>query len=63
MLPDSELEIVWAAAKPLSPEKRVVLLERVAGHLGRLGYSRVSDADVQDAVQLALRGLVHAPVA
>jgi hypothetical protein len=62
-LTDAQLTAVMHASRPLSPEKRVVLLVRIAGYLGQLGYSRVRNADVQDAVQRALRGLCHAPAA
>jgi hypothetical protein len=48
------------AAKPLPPDKRSVLLERTAAHLQQLGYLRVSDDDVERAVKVAVRGLLHA---
>jgi hypothetical protein len=53
------LHIVMTAAAPIAPEKRDVFLQRIAGHLWRVGYQRVSDADVSHAVATALKGLVH----
>jgi hypothetical protein len=51
------------AAGPLPVDKRSAFLERVAAHLGRLGYSRVKDSDVESAVRKSLKGLLHAPAA
>jgi hypothetical protein len=62
-LTDEQLAFIMATATPLSPDKRAVLLERTAAHLARLGYLHVTDADLDDAVRLALRGLRHAPAA
>jgi hypothetical protein len=61
-LSDSQLSKVMAAATPLSPEKRSVLLERIAAHLqlyGRRGGRGFGDTDVELAVQAALRGLAR----
>jgi hypothetical protein len=60
-LSDSQLETVMAAAAALEPEKRVVLLERVASHLklNRRRSGRVADVDVKSALQCALQGLVQ----
>ncbi len=63
-LTDAQLEIVMAAAAPLAPEKRAILLERVAAHLnlhGRRGRRdrRYGDVDVELAVRAALQGLVR----
>jgi hypothetical protein len=63
-LSDAQLRLVQTAAGPLSPDKRSVLLERVAAQLGQLGYRRVRDSDVERAVMVSLRGLLqHAPAA
>jgi hypothetical protein len=61
-LTDYQLATVMAAATGLSPEKRSVLLERVAAHLqlyGRRAGRRVGDADVALAVRVALQGLTQ----
>src|SRR5258706_12793758 len=63
-LSDAQLRLVQMAAGPLPPDKRSVLLERVAAQLGQLGYRRVKDGDVERAVMVSLRGLLqHAPAA
>jgi hypothetical protein len=63
-LSDAHLVLVMTAAKPLPPDKRSVLLERVAANLDQLGYRRVVDADVERAIAASLAGLVeHAPAA
>ena len=56
-LSDGQLQIVTRAAANLSPEKRGVFLERIAGELERRG--RFTDADVAAAAQRALSGLVQ----
>jgi hypothetical protein len=51
-----------AAATGLSPEKRTLLLERVAAHLqlhGRRAGRRFGDTDVEAAVRMALQGLAQ----
>jgi hypothetical protein len=61
-LTDWQLSVVMAAAAGLSPEKRSVLLERVAAHLqlyGRRAGRRFGDADVEVAVRMALQGLTQ----
>jgi hypothetical protein len=58
-LTDAQLQLVMTAAVPIPPEKHSIFLERVAGHLWRIGYQRVSNDDVARAVTVALRGLVH----
>ena len=57
-LSDNQLKAVMIAAGPLSPEKRSVFLERIAARLQLLG-GRFSDADLDAAVGLALRGLIQ----
>jgi hypothetical protein len=61
-LSDSQLQIVMAAAGGLSPEKRSVLLERIAARLRLYGANAV-DADFERVVQSALSGLIHNPAA
>jgi hypothetical protein len=58
-LTDDQLSAVMDAARLLPSDKRGGFLERVSAYLGQIGYLRVGDADVQDAVRLALQGLVH----
>jgi hypothetical protein len=62
-LSDAQLRLVRTAAGPLPPDKRSVLLGRVAAHLGQLGYRRVRDVDVESAVLKSLKGLLHEPAA
>jgi hypothetical protein len=38
-LSDAQLRLVMTAAGPLSVDERSAFLERVAAHLGQLGYS------------------------
>ncbi len=56
-LSDAQLRIVMASAATLPQEKRDVFLQRVSAVLERIG--RFDDADVADAAQAALQGLVH----
>ncbi len=61
-LTDKQLEIVMTAATPLPPEKRAILLERVAAHLqlhGRRAGRGFGDVDVGLAISAALQGLVQ----
>jgi hypothetical protein len=62
-LSDSQLARVMTAAVPLSPEKRSVLLERIAAHLklhGHRGCGRCyGDADIEAALASGLQGLAH----
>jgi hypothetical protein len=58
-LTDSQLAAIMTAAAPLSPEKRVVLLERIASHLHRRAGRRFDDADVETAVRSSLQGLAQ----
>lgn len=58
-LSDDQLNVVMTAARPIDdPEKREVFLWRVSARLQLA--RRIDDAAVASAVQLALRGLVHA---
>lgn len=63
-LSDSQLRYVTAAAQPLPVEKRSLFLHRFAAHLEMRGVNRhPSDADIETAVRVALRGLVQLPAA
>jgi len=59
-LSDSQLRLVMVAAGPLPPEKRTLLLERIAAKLNH-GPAFFSDGDVEAAITAALSGLVHEP--
>ena len=52
------MTIVMNAASGLPVEKRTVFLERVAARLALRG-ARISDADLDKAIRIALKGLVH----
>jgi hypothetical protein len=54
------LRLVMVAAGPLPPEKRTLLLERIAAKLNH-GPAFFSDGDVEAAITAALSGLVHEP--
>ena len=56
MLSAHQLAAVMLAAKDLPDEKRRTFLERLGARLSLRGV-RVSDADLHDAVRLALHGL------
>ena len=56
-LTDAQLAAVMAAAGQLPAEKRGVFLERVVAGLSLL--PRFTAADFDDAVRLALRGLIQ----
>jgi hypothetical protein len=57
-LSDSQVRTVWNAADRLPAEKRGIFLERmIAWLLFRDG--RFIDRDLDDAVRLALRGLIQ----
>ena len=57
-LSDSQLRALWAAANGLPAEKRGIFLMRLVALLHLRG-SRISTADVDDAVRLALKGLIQ----
>jgi alkylhydroperoxidase family enzyme len=54
---DSQLRAVWAAAERVPFEKRGVFIERVVARL-RL-HRGLTDADLDDAVRVALTGLIQ----
>ena len=56
-LSDSQLRSVWAAAARVPVEKRGVFLERVVARLQL--HRGFTDADLDDAVRLALTGLIQ----
>jgi hypothetical protein len=56
-LSDGQLAVVMTAARGLPVEKRSVFLERVAARLQLLGS--FTDRDFDNAVRLALRGLIQ----
>jgi hypothetical protein len=57
-LSDAQLATVMDAASALPVEKRGVFLERLSARLAQHG-SRITDADVDDAIRRALLGLMH----
>jgi hypothetical protein len=61
-LSDRQVAIVMEAAKPLSPEKRGIFLQRVAALFRRQSGRIKSDDDVGKAVVIALSSLLM-PVA
>ena len=58
----AQLAAVMAAASDLPTEKRTVFLQRIASRL-RLRGRRFSDDDLDKAIRIALKGLVHQPAA
>jgi hypothetical protein len=54
---DAQLRTVWATADRLPIEKRGVFLERVVARLQL--HRGFTDADLDDALRQALRGLVR----
>ena len=56
-LTDSQLRAVWAAADRVPLEKRRVFVERVVARLQM--HRGFTEADLDDAVRAALRGLVQ----
>jgi hypothetical protein len=57
-LSDSQLRAIWAAAGGLPIEKRGIFLVRFVVQL-RLRGSHFTTADLDDAVRLALKGLIQ----
>jgi hypothetical protein len=49
---------MWAAADGLPAKKRSIFLERIVAWL-QFRDGRVIDRDLDNAVRLALRGLIH----
>jgi hypothetical protein len=64
-LSDRQLELVMTAAGPLAPDKRVVLMQRIAAALHvRIGvFRKPTDDELEGATRAALRGLVQEPAA
>jgi hypothetical protein len=61
-LTDRQMNLVMTAAGRVDPDKRSVLLERVAAHL-RYRSSRVTDDSLAAALQQALTSLSVGPAA
>ena len=57
-LSDSQLRSIWNAANGLPAKKRGIFLERIVAWL-QFRDGRFIDRDFDDAVRLALRGLIH----
>ena len=57
-LSDSQLRAIWAAAAGLPIEKRGIFLVRLVAQL-QLRGSHFTTADPDDAVHLALKGLIQ----
>jgi hypothetical protein len=57
-LSDSQLRAIWAATAGLPTEKRGIFLLRFVAQL-RLRGSHFTIADLDDAVRLALKGLIQ----
>ena len=62
VLSDAQLATVMTTADALSAEKRMTFIERIAARL-RLCGSRFTDADLDNAIRIALQGLIHNSVA
>jgi hypothetical protein len=57
-LSDSQLRAFWAAADGLPVEKRGIFLGRLIAYL-QLHGDRFTTAELEDAVRLALKGLIQ----
>jgi hypothetical protein len=57
-LSDSQLRIVWTTAAELPVEKRGIFLGRLVAQLQLCGY-HLTTADFDDAMRLALKGLIQ----
>jgi hypothetical protein len=62
LLRDHQRAAVLAIAAGLPDEKRRTFLERLNARLEQRG-SRPSDAELDKAIRIALKGLVHQPAA
>jgi hypothetical protein len=60
-LSDRQLGMVMTAAAGLSPEKRAVLLQRLAAHLKL--QPAYDDDGIDDAIKRAMQGLMQSPAA
>ena len=58
-LTDHRLAPVMAAAGPLDPDKRIVLMERIVASLKRQGLRRPTDAEIECALRESMRCLVQ----
>jgi hypothetical protein len=59
-LNDAQLKLVMAAAVQVPIEKRSQFLQRISAMLLLRGRGHFTNDDVDDAVKLALVGMVHA---
>ncbi len=57
-LSDSQLRTIWNVVDGLPAEKRGIYLERIVAWL-QFRDGRFIERDLDDAVRLALRGLIH----
>jgi len=57
-LSDSQFRTIWNAVDGLSAKKRGIYLERIVAWL-QFRDGRFIDRDLDDAVRLGLRGLIH----
>jgi hypothetical protein len=60
-LSDDALRMVMLAARPVEPEKRSLLLERIAARLDLNGA--FTDNDVEASIGSGLAGLIYEPAA
>jgi len=58
-LSDSQLRAVWASADGVPAEKRGIFFERLVAQLQLRVGSGFTTADFDDAVRLALKGLIQ----
>ena len=63
MLSEPQMETVITTADGLPAEKRGLFIKRVAARLQLNGSPRLTDAELDQAVRLALQGLGHPPAA
>jgi hypothetical protein len=62
-LTDHQLQLVLAACQPLAPEKRIVLMERIAAALRIQGIRRPANVDIERPLSKGLHGLMQTPAA
>jgi hypothetical protein len=60
MLSEPQIEMVMTATSGLPAEKRGLFIKRVAARL-QLNGTRITAADLDVAVRLAMQGLSHTP--
>lgn len=62
-LTDSQLALIMAAAGPLDPDKRIVLMNRIVAALRIQGIRRPTGAEIERALSKRLHGLMQTPAA